>query len=68
MPITDLFMAALGIVMGALIVRHRADYARWLAGLVPTSLGSELPLKMFFLVIGLGMNAGSVVVLMGYRL
>ncbi len=68
MPIVDIFMAVLGIVMGALIVRHRAYYAQWAAGLAPTSLRSELPLKMLFLVLGLGMNAGSIVVLMGYRL
>lgn len=67
MPVTDIFMALLGIVMGALIVRHRSEYARWAASLAPALLRRELPLKAFFLVIGLGMNAGSLAVLLRHH-
>jgi hypothetical protein len=68
MPIANVIMAALGIVMGALIIFYRGEYARWATRSAPGGVGGELIYRVVFLMLGLGMNAGSLAVLLSTRL
>ena len=68
MPIGNVIMAALGIVMGALIIFYRGDYARWAMQRTPGAAGGEVAFRAVFLALGLGMNAGSLAVLLSLRM
>ena len=63
-----ILMAALGIVMGALIIFYRGEYARWATQRAPGTAGGEVVFRAAFLALGLGMNAGSLAVLLSLRL
>ena len=68
MLIGNVIMAALGIIMGILFIWYRSDYAHWASDRAPVGLASEPVLRAMFLALGLGMNAGSLAVLLGGRI
>lgn len=68
MPVGNVIMAALGIVIGALIIFYRGEYARWATERAPRGMGGEVAFRALFLAFGLGMNAGSLAVLLNLRI